>query len=140
MLRCYIQSVCRTSSRSHISLVRSVCRTSAKSHAHSYSLVRSVFCTHAERLVLPTATCEVSILEVLDEGESHGVDERRDHAESEVDAMSEEQDDAHHEFVRYGEIRAHLHSQRVEHTSEHTTCQAEGEEADVGEEVTQKTS
>ena len=91
MLRCYIRSVCRTSAKSHISLVRSVCRTSsrshisivrsvcitsAKSHAHSYSLVRAVFCTHAERLVLLTATCEISILEVLDEGESHGVDER----------------------------------------------------------------
>ena len=91
MLRCYIRSVCRTSAKSHISLVLSVCRTSAKSHisivrsvcitsakshAHSYSLVRSVFCTHAERLVLPASSCEVSILEVLDEGESHGVPER----------------------------------------------------------------
>ena len=48
---------------------------------------------HTERIVLITSAFELSILEVLDERESHWMDKRGDHTQGEVDAVTEQQDE-----------------------------------------------
>ena len=88
--------------------------------------------------VLFTVAFEVGILEVLHEGESHGVNEGGNHTETEVDAVTEEQDDNHHQFTHHRHIWTHLHRQLVEHGTQHTTCQSECKESDVRKEVAEQ--
>ncbi len=68
------------------------------------------------------------------------MDERGDHTETEIDAMTEEEDENHHQFVNNWNLRTHIHSELVEHATEHTAGKTEGEESDVGQEVAKQSS
>ena len=86
-----------------------------------------------------STTFKLSILIILYEDKTQRMDKRTDRTKSDVDRVAYQQDDQHTDRTQHDvHTFRHIHSQRIEYATQDRTGQADSEQTDIRQCITQQ--